>query len=259
MLPDLQGFAIRGLPRIQPGDDLAVLIGDALASTVVPMDGDIITITSKVVSRAEGRFVALDSVEPGDTARSIAVETGKDPRLVELILRESSYISRKHPGVLIVRHRLGLVSANAAIDRSNVGIPDGAEQQEWVLLLPEDPDRSAARLHAALFRRFGLSRLGIVITDSFGRPFRRGTTGVAIGAAGIPVLDDQRGLPDLDGRTMEATLVAFADQVAAAAELLTGQGREGIPVTLLRGLTWPAGEADSASALCRVPEEDLYL
>lgn len=250
--------ALPGLPRVTPGDELAPLIGEALGRAELRLeDGDVLTVTSKLFSRAEGRFVDLASVAPSAAADTLAAEVGKDPRLVELILSESVAVSRKKLGALIVRHRLGFVSANAAIDSSNAAPPGAAPGSgPWVLLLPEDPDASAARLRAELVAAHG-ARVGVLVTDSHGRPFRRGSVGVAVGAAGLPVVSDERGRADLDGRMLEFSMAAVADQVAAAADLVCGQGAEGRPVVHLRGLRFDASSTN-ARDLVRDPGEDLY-
>jgi coenzyme F420-0:L-glutamate ligase/coenzyme F420-1:gamma-L-glutamate ligase len=183
----------------------------------------------------------------------IARETNKDPRLVELILQESQSVSRIAPGVLVVRHRLGFTSANAGIDRSNV---EQAGAEETVLLLPLDPDASAAHIRQAIWERTGVE-VGVVICDSHGRPFRLGTVGVAIGVAGIPALWDRRGDPDLYGYRLQHSDVGVADEIAAAAGLLMGQGAEGLPAVLLRGLDLPDADGKAAD-LIRPWEKDLY-
>jgi coenzyme F420-0:L-glutamate ligase/coenzyme F420-1:gamma-L-glutamate ligase len=216
-------------------------------------DGDVLVIAQKIISKAEGRLVRLDSVSPSDRAIEVAQITHKDPRLVQLILAESESISRMAPGVLIVRHRLGFTSANAGIDRSNVK-QDGSS--ETVLLLPEDPDRSAQDIRRAVAERCDVS-IGVVISDSHGRPFRLGTVGVAIGVAGLPALWDRRGEADLHGFVLQHTDVGVADELAAAAGLLMGQGAEGLPVVLLRGLDFQ-GKDGRATDLVRPKEKDLY-
>ncbi len=252
-LPQLNLIALPDIPMIRPGDDLAAIIAESLAAAEIALDPrDVLVITSKLVSKAEGRFVNLATVTPSEQAIEVGAQTNKDPRLVELILRESTGISRQRAEVLIVRHRLGFTLANAGIDHSNVG-PDG---EDWVLLLPEDPDRSARQLRAALAERLGVAP-GVIISDSHGRPFRVGTVGVAIGLAGIPAVSDMRGATDLFGRTLRVTVTGLADEIAAAAGLLSGQGAEGRPVVLVRGLSLPDVEA-SAAELVRPPELDLY-
>lgn len=253
--------SLPGLPIVAPGDDLGALAADGLARVGIALsDCDVLVVTSKVVSRAEGRFVDLATVTPSARARELGAAVGKDARLVELILQESVAVSRTAPGVLIVRHRLGFVAANAGIDQSNAmlaGAPP--ESGPWVLLMPVDPDASAARIRAALADMTGAD-IGVIISDSMGRPFRLGTVGAAIGVAGMPALVDHRGDPDLSGRTLEHTITALADQVAAAADLVAGQGAEGRAMIHVRGLSWPRDgqPGGSARALVRAAEEDLY-
>ena len=245
MKPSLQLFALPGLPMVQAGDDLAALLSAAMARAgLTPRSGDVLAIAQKIVSKTEGRSIALASVQPSAAAHELAQQTGKDARLVELILSESERVVRARPNLIIVKHRLGFVMANAGIDQSNVG-EDGQ-----ALLLPRDPDASAAALAA----RLGLP---VVITDSFGRAWRRGTVGVAIGAAGLPALQDLRGRPDLFGRTLMVSITGFADEIAAAAGLVMGQGAEGIPAVLLRGLAW-SGAVNPAAELLRPAQEDLF-
>jgi coenzyme F420-0:L-glutamate ligase/coenzyme F420-1:gamma-L-glutamate ligase len=232
-----------------------MLLLAAIADAEISLqDRDVLVVAQKVVSKAEGRQVQLSTVIPGEKALEVAELTGKDPRLAELILQESESISRMAPGVLVVRHRLGFTSANAGIDRSNVAQEDDGEQ---VLLLPHDPDRSAAEIGRTIQDRTG-ARIGVVISDSHGRPFRLGTTGVAIGVAGIPALWDRRGERDLYGYHLQHTDVGVGDEIAAAAGLLMGQGAEGLPAVLIRGLELP-DEDGSARDLVRPPERDLYL
>ena len=245
---------VTGLPEVRPGDDLAALLLAALDGASLQLQpGDVLALAQKIVSKAEGRMVNLADVTPGAEAERVAAEVNKDPRLVELVLRESESISRMRRGVLIVRHRLGFTSANAGIDRSNV--PQGAGE-EVVLLLPEDPDRSAAALREALVERVGVD-VAVVITDSHGRPFRQGTVGVAIGVAGLPALWDRRGEPDRQGYLLQHTEVGLADEIAAAASMVMGQAAEGVPAVLVRGLRLPPGDG-RARDLYRPPELDLY-
>jgi coenzyme F420-0:L-glutamate ligase/coenzyme F420-1:gamma-L-glutamate ligase len=246
--------AVPGLPIIKPGDDLAALIVDGMTSgSLQPRANDVVVVAQKIVSKAEGRSVDLATVKPSARAISLAEEVKKDPRLVELILSESVRVVRSRPNVLIVEHRLGFVMANAGIDQSNVGPTDGVER---ALLLPVDPDGSADALRARLSERYGVP-LAVIITDSFGRAWRRGTAGVAIGAAGLPALLDLRGNPDLFGRTLQVSITGFADEIAAAASLVMGQGDEAQPVVLVRGLTWKA-PANPASELVRPAAEDMF-
>jgi coenzyme F420-0:L-glutamate ligase/coenzyme F420-1:gamma-L-glutamate ligase len=243
-----------GIPQVQPGDDLAGLMIAALeASGVTPRTRDIVVVTSKIVSKAEGRFTDLSAIEPSELARELSQITRKDARLVEAILRESVEVVRAKPNVLIVATHHGLIMANAGIDQSNL---DAADHGRRVLLLPEKPDDSARRLKERLDGHFRAD-LGVVISDSVGRPWRLGTVGIAIGAAGVPSLWDRRGEKDLSGRPLEVTEVAFADAVASMAVLAMGEAAEGRPAALVRGLDWSA-PVRSAEALVRPKAEDLF-
>lgn len=245
--------APKGLPAVAAGDDLVALSVEALAREGESLcDGDVLVFAQKIVSKAEGRRVDLATVSPGPRARTLAAETGKDARIVELILGESTEVLRHRPGLIIVVHRLGLVLANAGIDQSNVG---DAGTAEHVLLLPEDPDASCRRMRDEIARRCGV-RVGVVISDSLGRAWRQGTVGTAIGAAGIRPLWDRRGDVDMFGRRLESTMIATADQIAAAAALLQGEADEGRPVAVLRGLD-VAGDGCAADLL-RPREGDLF-
>jgi coenzyme F420-0:L-glutamate ligase/coenzyme F420-1:gamma-L-glutamate ligase len=250
--------AIPDLPIISPGDDLAEILAFALDRQGMALEpGDVLVVTSKLLSRAEGRFVDLGTVEPGPRARELAQAVVMDARLVELILSESVAVSRAAPHALIVRHRLGFISANAGIDMSNARPPGvAAGAGPWALLIPRDPDATAERIRSALSERSGAA-IGVVISDSLGRPFRLGTVGAAIGVAGVPALNDLRGQPDLFGRVLEHTETALADQIAAAADLVAGQGAEGRGAVLVRGLGFAPGSY-SARDLVRKPEGDLY-
>ena len=253
-MTSLEVVGLQGLPLIKAGDDLVELIASALErSGVAPRAGDVFVIAQKIVSKAEGRIVNLAMVEPSAKAQALAAEIDKDPRLVEVILSELVRVVRARRGVLIVEHRLGFIMANAGVDQSNVGSADGSTH---VLLLPENPDRSAEALRRGLNAATGVN-VAAIINDSFGRPWRRGTVGVAIGAAGLPALVDLRGRPDLFGRKLEASVVGFADEAAAAASLLMGQADEALPAVLIRGLHWSAPELTAAS-LVRPPNEDLF-
>jgi coenzyme F420-0:L-glutamate ligase/coenzyme F420-1:gamma-L-glutamate ligase len=212
-----------------------------------------LVVAQKIVSKAEGRLVDLATVVPGPRAQEFAAVTRKDARLVELILAESTEVLRAQPDVLIVRHRLGFVMANAGIDRSNVGI---AGRTERVLLLPLDPDASAAALRSALAEHYEIP-LGLIVSDSFGRPWRKGVVNVALGAAGVPALSNRRGDADRAGRRLEVTEVAIGDALAAAAGRVMGEGDEGIPAVLVRGLEL-SGPACPARALLRPLDEDLF-
>ena len=231
MKPALGFFPVAGLPMIRSGDDLAPAIVEAASRANLDLvDGDVICVAQKIVSKAEGRSIPLATVEPGAEAIRLARETDKDPRLVQLILDESTEVMRQRPGVLVVRHRLGFVCAHAGIDQSNIEHDNG----ESALLLPIDPDASAAALRKRLFDRLGKS-VGIVITDSHNRPWRLGTIGTAIGLAGMGALDDRRGTTDIYGRELRVTLSNRADAIAAAATLLMGETTERIPVVVARG------------------------
>jgi coenzyme F420-0:L-glutamate ligase/coenzyme F420-1:gamma-L-glutamate ligase len=250
----LEIVAIPSLPLVAPGSDLPPLVARALESAgMVLRDGDVLVVASKVLSRAEDRFVDLTTVRPSGRAVELARQIGKDPRVVELILRESTAISRWAPGVLVVRHRLGFVCANASIDFSNAQPQDApAGSGPWALLLPESPDASAERL-----RRHFTAAIGVVVSDSLGRPFRLGTVGAAVGIAGLPGLWDRRGELDLCGRVLEQTVTAVADQVAAAADLVAGQADEARGVVLVRGLDFEPAE-HHLDELLRPAAEDLY-
>jgi coenzyme F420-0:L-glutamate ligase / coenzyme F420-1:gamma-L-glutamate ligase len=253
-MTSLEVIALTGLPLIKAGDDLVELIASSLKlNGVEPRAGDVLVVAQKIVSKAEGCMVALATIEPSAKALALATEVDKDPRLVEVILSESVRVVRARRGVLIVEHRLGFIMANAGVDQSNVAPEDGSTH---VLLLPENPDRSAETLRRGLS---SLTRvdLGVVINDSFGRPWRQGTVGVAIGVAGLPALIDLRGRSDLFGRKLEVSVIGFADEVAAAASLVMGQADEAGPVVLIRGLRWSVPESTAASII-RSPNEDLF-
>ena len=245
---------LEGVPTVREGDDLAALVLEALGQTGIALaDGDILVLAQKIVSKAEGRMVRLDGVTPSPRALEVAVAANKDPRVVELILAESREIVRMRPGVIIVEDRRGFVMANAGIDASNV---EHAADVEAVLLLPADPDASAARLRDEIRARVGVS-VGVVINDSFGRAWRLGTTGTAIGAAGIPALLDLRGRPDRTGRILQTSELGVADEVAAAASLMMGQGDEGRPVVHLRGFPYAVSDGKAAD-LVRPKSMDLF-
>jgi coenzyme F420-0:L-glutamate ligase/coenzyme F420-1:gamma-L-glutamate ligase len=245
---------IPGIPLVRPRDDLAeLLILACERQAISPKEGDVLVLAQKVVSKAEARYIDLATVVPSARAQSLAAEVEKDPRLVEVILGESRRVVRQRPGILIVEHRLGFVMANAGVDRSNVDPEAGAEP---VLLLPRDPDGSAATLLARLSAHFG-KPLAVIISDSWGRAWRRGTVGVALGAAGLPAVMDLRGRPDLFGHELRVTETGFADEIASAASLLMGQAAEATPAVLVSGLSWSAPSMP-ASALLRPPEEDLF-
>ena len=247
---------LRGMPLIAAGDDLSALVHAALAASKIRLqDGDILVLGQKIVSKAEGRMLNLADIQPGERARQVAREADKDPRLVELILNESKRIVRSRPGTLIVEHKLGFVCANAGIDHSNVSMSESSAQ-EYVLLLPSDPDKSAARIRNELELRSG-SRLGVLINDSHGRAWRLGTVGACIGLSGVPPLVDERGWPDLFGYHLQSTIVGVADELAAAASLVMGQADEGTPVVHVRGFPYPLREG-SLYELLRPAEQDLF-
>lgn len=246
--------ALEGIPEVTTGTPLAPLIAAALERHgLAAQNHDVLIVCQKIVSKSEDRHANLAEVEVSERAREVAARCLKDPRLVEVILRESVEVIRCEPHVLIVRHRLGLVMANAGVDQSNV-----AKSDARVLLLPQDPDASAAALQAALSKILGSSP-AVVITDTFGRPWRRGVCGTAIGAAGLVTLWDRRGERDRFGRELKVTQVAVADGIAGMATLLMGEGAEGRPVVFARGLL-PAYRHDSARAsdLLRPLAEDLF-
>ena len=249
--PRLEVFGLPLAREIGPDDDLAALLGTAIRDhTRSVVEFDVVVVAQKIVSKAEGRRASLDDFPPSARALELARECRKDPRLVEAVLSETSEVLRVAPNVLIVRHRLGFVMAQAGVDRSNVPGDDA------ILMLPLDPDASAERLRAGLHAIFGIAP-AVVVSDSFGRPWRLGTTNVALGCAGLPSLWDRRGETDRDGRTLEVTQVAYADAIAGAAGLVIGEGREGVPGALVRGLRWTA-QARPASELVRPLHEDLF-
>jgi coenzyme F420-0:L-glutamate ligase/coenzyme F420-1:gamma-L-glutamate ligase len=243
--------ALDGIPEVRPGDDLGTLIlaGVQRSGLVLEAD-DVLVMAQKIVSKSEGRIVPLASVEPSPRAIELAALVGKDARFVELVLAESVEVLRARKDVLIVEHRLGHVMANAGIDQSNV---DG---DDCVLLLPLDPDASCAGVRAALREATGID-VGVVINDSFGRAWRNGAVGVALGVAGLPGTVDMRGLPDRFGRTLRVTQIGLADELASAASLLMGQADEGLPVVHVRGVPY-ARRDGSVRELLRSRKEDLF-
>lgn len=247
---------LQDIPLIRQGDDLADIVVKALQENNVEIqDNDILVFAQKIVSKAEGRTVNLVTVTPSQRALELARQTEKDSRLVELILSESNEVLRTRIGTIVVEHKLGFVCANAGIDHSNVaGAGDATE--EWVLLLPADPDRSAEEIRSAIRSKTG-KRIGILIIDSHGRAWRNGTVGVAIGIAGMPGLEDLRGKPDLFDFTLRITQVAAADELAAAASLVMGQAAEGTPVVHVRGFPYALREG-SLKELIRPKDQDLF-
>jgi coenzyme F420-0:L-glutamate ligase/coenzyme F420-1:gamma-L-glutamate ligase len=251
---ELTVTALAGIPEVAPGADLAGLLIAALEDNGLrPGSHDVLVVTQKIVSKAEGRYLDLATVEPSERARELATLTGKDARLVEAVLRHSSEVLRAKPNVLIVATRRGLVIANAGIDQSNLA---AAGRGQRVLLLPEDADASAAGLKQRLDHHFQCD-LGLIISDSAGRAWRLGTVGIAIGAAGVPSVWDRRGEADRAGRPLEVTEVGFADAVAAMAVLAMGEAAEARPAALVRGLTWSA-PVSPASALVRPKSQDMF-
>ena len=251
---ELRLVALQGMPEVAAGAALAVLLQAAVARSGYALENDdILIVAQKIVSKAEARTVLLKDVTPSARARELAAITHKDPRLVECMLRESVEVLRAKPGVLILEHRSGCVMASAGVDQSNL---PGAVRDEMALLLPEDPDASARRIRQELATAAGV-RVGVVINDSFGRAWRNGVTGVAIGVAGVPALVDLRGRGDREGRALRVTQVAAADELAAAASLMMGQADEGCPAVLARGFPYPLRES-AARELLRPRAEDLF-
>ena len=256
MNPALILTPLADIPLIQPGDDLPEIILHGLRrSGIILMNGDVLVVAQKIVSKAECRLVNLAEINPRPEAQALAAQTDKDPRLVEVILRESKSVLRTRPGTIIVEHRTGIVCASAGVDHSNVQGERGVVE-DWVLLLPEDPDASAQHIRQRLELASG-ARLGVMIIDSHGRAWRLGIVGVAIGLAGLPGLVDLRGQPDLFGFRLRITQVGAADELAAAASLVMGQAAEGTPVVHARGFPYPLREG-SLSELIRPRDEDLF-
>ena len=242
-----------GLPDFVPGDDLAAtLVACARAASIAVLAGDVIVIAQKIVSKCEGAYIDLGDVVPGPRAIALAAETGKDPRLVEAILADTGEVLRARENVLVVAHRSGHVMANAGIDASNLA-PGTAER---VLRLPLDADASARRLKAEIAAATG-ARVAVIINDSWGRAWRNGTIGHAVGAAGLPALWDRRGEPDMHGRVLRVTEIGLADEIAAAASLVMGAAAERQPVVIVRGLALPEGDGRAAD-LVRDKSRDLF-
>jgi coenzyme F420-0:L-glutamate ligase/coenzyme F420-1:gamma-L-glutamate ligase len=245
-------FVLPGIPLVRQGDDLVVLIVEGLAREgVIPRNGDVFVLAQKIVSKAEGRMVDLATVVPSARAIELAPIIEKDPRLIELVLSESVSIVLATPGRLLVEHRLGFVMPMAGIDQSNVASPANHEK---ALLLPVDPDASAKKLRDRFIEKFG-AQVAVIINDSVSRPWRTGTCGIAIGSAGLPVLNDLRGSPDLFGREMRFSITGFADEIAAAASLVMGQCDEGTPVVVIRGLKWDGFRNSEAIVVLTRPSE----
>jgi coenzyme F420-0:L-glutamate ligase/coenzyme F420-1:gamma-L-glutamate ligase len=246
----IEVIGLGGLPEIRPGDDLAALALDACdREEIEPADGDVFVFTQKIVSKTEGRVVSLTGVEPSALASRFAEESGRDPRLVELVLQEARRVVRMDRGILVTETRHGLVCANSGVDVSNV------EEEDSVCLLPEDPDRSAEQLHTALTKRTGKS-LAVLVTDTFGRPWREGQVNVAIGISGMEPIADHRGFVDPRGRKLLVSEIAVADEIAGAAELVMGK-LERVPAALVRGYPFEPGEG-GIRRLLRTREQDLF-
>lgn len=247
---------LQGIPLIQKGDDLVEIILKGLVDNKIRLhDGDVLVIAQKIVSKAEGRQVNLKTINPSKEASSLAEKTGKDPRIVELILQESNQVLRSRPGLIIVEHRHGFVCANAGIDRSNVARKKDTTD-EFVLLLPEDPDHSAKDIRGKAVKELNV-QIGLVINDSHGRAWRNGTVGISIGFSGIPGIVDFRGQPDLFDYQLRITQIAAVDELAAGASLLMGQSNEGIPVVHVRGFPYPLREG-SFQEMPRDKRKDLF-
>lgn len=247
---------LQNIPHIRRGDDLADIIINSLALNNIQLeDDDIIVIAQKIVSKAEGRMVNLAKVTPSQQANELAEQIQKDPRLLELILQESNEVVRTRIGTIIVEHKLGFVCANAGIDHSNVA-GEGNTDEEWVLLLPQDPDLSSRKMRVDIQTKTQKS-IGILIIDSHGRAWRNGTVGMSIGMSGIPGLEDLRGKQDMFGFTLRITQVGVADELAAAASLMMGQAAEGTPIVHVRGFPYPLREG-SLQELIRPKEQDLF-
>ena len=249
MPPRYEVIGIQGLPEIQPGDDLARLIAEAASGQGTSLrTDDVLVVSQKIVSKSEGRLVRLADITPSAPAEAMARELGRDPRLVELILRESKRVVRMDKGILIVETHHGWICANGGVDQSNVG-------PETAALLPEDPNRSARELRARLSERTGAD-LAVIVSDTFGRPWREGLTNVAIGVAGLEPIKSYLGEKDPAGHVLQATLLAVADELAGATELVMGK-LDRIPVAIVRGLRVERGEGDS-TPLLRDPARDLF-
>jgi len=246
---ELRLIGVPGMPEVKAGDALASLIAESVRRAGLRLvEGDVVVIAQKIASKAEGRTVQLDEIEPGEVARDWAARYDKDARMVEVVLRESRRIVRMERGILIAETHHGFICANAGVDASNVAA-------DVVTLLPEDADQSARSIQSELEREFNV-RVAVIISDTFGRPWREGITNVAIGVAGIAPLIDYRGQLDSHGRPLKVTVIAIADELASAAELLM-QKTAGVPVVIIRGFDYTARDA-SVRELIRLPETDLF-
>ncbi|HSQ38620.1 MAG TPA: coenzyme F420-0:L-glutamate ligase [Anaerolineales bacterium] len=251
---------LANIPLIRHGDNLADILVQSLTDTNIALeDGDILVLAQKIVSKAEGRMVNLATITPGERALELAAQSEKDPRVVELMLRESNEVLRVRVGTIVVEHRLGFICANAGIDHSNVGSPssdDFSRPEDWVLLLPTDPDASSRALREKVESKTG-KRIGVMVIDSHGRAWRIGTVGVCIGLSGLPAVVDERGWQDLFGYTLRVTVVGVADELAAAASLVMGQASEGTPAVHVRGFPYPLRDG-SLKELLRPKEQDMF-
>ena len=247
-------IALEDIPLINQGDNLVEIILKALEKNKVSLnDGDILVIAQKIISKSEGRYAFLNEISPSQEAKDLANKTDKDPRLVQLILNESKEVIRYRKGVIVVENNLGLIHANAGIDRSNL---ESDNDNPRVLLLPVDPDKSATEIKIEVLKQTEI-KIGVIINDSSGRAWRNGIVGIAIGSSGAEVLSDLRGESDLFGNTLEVTEVGIADEIASAASLLMGQGKEGLPVILVKGMK-KSSDMNNAKALIRKASEDLF-
>ena len=247
---------LKGIPLIHPGDDINnIIINGLIENNIILSEGDIVVVTQKIISKAEGRLINLQQIEPSDEAIKLAGITNKDPRLVELIITESNSIIRAVSGTLIVEHKCGFICANAGIDHSNVQ-GDYGNPGDWYLLLPENPDSSAKKIRMSLENYFSTG-VGVLVIDSHGRPWRNGTIGMTIGISGLPALVDMIGKEDIFGYKLLATQVGVADELASAASLLMGQSSESIPVVHVHGFPYPLRES-SIHELIRNKNKDLF-
>jgi len=247
--------AVPHIPLVQPGDDVAQFIIEGLARANIRLaDHDILVIAHKIISKAEGQLIRLNDIVPSQRAEELAELSGKDARFIQVVLNEAVSVERVRVGVIVTEQRGGWLVANSAIDQSNVESHDG---EQYVLLLPENPDASACHLREQLYAKTG-AKVAVIINDTHGRPFRMGAVGVAIGVAGIVPLVDLRGVEDLFGYTMRTTEVATADEIAGAASMLQGQTAQGTPVVHIRGLSFLASETHTARDLQRPKQMDMF-
>ena len=253
-MKSLEFIAVEGIPLIKEGDNLVGVILLALEKNNISLNNnDILVIAQKVVSKSEGRYAYLNEIDPSEKAIELSKELDKDPRLVQLILNESNEVIRYRKGVIVVENKLGLIHANAGIDRSNI---ESEKDNPRVLLLPKDPDKSSLRIRKEIFNQSNKD-IGVIINDSSGRAWRNGIVGIAIGSSGADVLTDLRGKTDLFGNMLQVTEVGIADEIASAASLLMGQGKEGLPVIIVKGFS-KSTDNNGAKALIRKASEDLF-